>query len=401
MAHSEESTTRERRVASASAVRPVLMAAVTVGLAIMGDSLMYSLLPLEAPRLGIALPLVGLLLSANRIVRLISNTVVGAVFARMGPRIPFLAATVLALATTLAYGWAPGVAVFLLARVGWGVAWSALRQGGFQAVWAGDEGRRGQLMGVLWGTIRLGSAISVMVGGLLYDRYGYRAAIMGVAGLTALSLPLAWRISWPREASRQASRPVRLGDAWRVLRPPAPRWAVLAGGTQALLEATLVSTASLFLTAKVGSNALLGYVGTAAGALLAVRWLGDLVFGPLFGALSDRIGQRWTALGLAGLAFFLVVGPVQMAGLPALAGLGLVFICNAGLVVTLAATANSLALRTPSPHLLVGLYTTAVDVGLAAGPLIAYVIGARLSLPWLYVLVAGALLLVVTRVREA
>lgn len=375
------------------------MAAAAVGLAIMGDSLMYSLLPLEASHLGIALPLVGLLLSANRIVRLVSNTLVGAVFARVGPRLPFLAATLLALFTTLTYGWAPGVVVFLLARAGWGVAWSALRQGGFQAVWAGDEGHRGQLMGILWGTIRLGSALSVLLGGLLFDRYGYRTAVFGVAAFTALSFPLAWRISWPEAASRQAPGSVRLRDAWRALRPRAPRLAVLAGGTQALLEATLVSTASLFLTASAGEGVLLDYVGTATGVLLAVRWLGDLVFGPVFGTLSDRIGRRGTALGLAAIAFLLLVGPVQMAGLPALVGLGFVFLCNAGLVVTLAATANSLALETPSPHLLVGLYTTAVDVGLAVGPLLAYVVGARVPLPWLYAIIAGALVLVVSRIQ--
>lgn len=386
---------------SVSAVRPVLTAAVVVGLSIMGDSLMYSLLPLEAPRLGIALPLVGLLLSANRIVRLVSNTVVGAIFARTGPRLPFLAATLLALATTLTYGWAPGALVFLLARAGWGVAWSALRQGGFQTLWAGHERERGRLMGMLWGTIRLGSAVAVLLGGVVHDRYGYRTAVFTVAALTALAFPLAWTMVWPEEAARRSPRPPRLPDGVQTLRDVAARWAVLAGGTQALLEATLVSTAALFLSRWAGDAVNLAYVGTATGVLLAVRWLADLVFGPLFGAFSDRVGRRETAMVLAGAAFLLLLGLTQVRGLPALFGLALVFLCNAGLVVTLSAAANSLALRTSSPHLLVGMYTTATDLGLAVGPLLAYGVGARVPLPVLYVLVAGALVLVVSRLRVA
>ena len=377
----------------------MLTAAVVIGLAIMGDSLMYSLLPLEAPRLGIALPLVGLLLSINRIVRLVSNTAVGAVFARLGPRLPFVAATVLALATTLAYGWAAGAFVFLLARAGWGVAWSALRQGGFQTVWAGRDQERGRLMGLLWGTIRLGSAIAVLVGGMVHDRYGYRAAVLTIAAFTALAFPLALSMHWPEAAARRGPR-VRLRDAWRLMAEQGPRWAVIAGGTQAVLEATLVSTAGLFLAARAGDSLQLTYVGTATGALLAVRWLADLVFGPLFGALSDRVGQRWTALGLAAAALLLLVGPVRQSGLVALGGLALVFLCNAGLVVTLSAAANSLAVRTPAPHLLVGLYTTALDLGLAVGPLLAYGVSARLPLTLVYVLLSATFLVVATRFAQ-
>ena len=144
----------------------------------MGDSFLYGLLPLEAKNLGIALPLVGVLLSANRLVRLISNTWASAIFERLGPRTPFILAAVLSLITTALYGVGWGFVVFLLARLGWGIAWSALRQGGYQAVWTGSESARGRLTGLLWGLVRLGSAFSVLAGGYLRDRFGYRAAIL-------------------------------------------------------------------------------------------------------------------------------------------------------------------------------------------------------------------------------
>ena len=187
--------------------RLVIAVGATIGLCIVGDSFLYGILPLEAQHLGIALPLVGVLLSANRLVRLISNTWASAVFERLGPRTPFVFATVLSLATTAMYGVGWGFSVFLLARLGWGVAWSALRQGGFQAVWTGSESRRGRLMGLLWGLIRLGSALSVVAGGYLRDRYGYWAGILMVTGVTVLAIPVALAIRWPRDAEAILRQP--------------------------------------------------------------------------------------------------------------------------------------------------------------------------------------------------
>ncbi len=133
--------------------RLVTVVGTAIGMCILGDSFLYGVLPLEAKALGISLPLVGVLLSANRLVRLASNTWASTIFERLGPRRPFVAAVVLSLITTATYGLGWGFVVFLLARLGWGIAWSGLRQGGFQAVWTGGESRKGQLMGLLYGLI--------------------------------------------------------------------------------------------------------------------------------------------------------------------------------------------------------------------------------------------------------
>jgi MFS family permease len=99
----------------------VVAAGSCIGLSIMGDSLMYSVLPLAAPGLGIPLPLVGVLLSVNRLVRLLSNAWASRIFERMGPRVPFLGSLVIGAVATLLYG-ATGFAVFFAARLLWGIA---------------------------------------------------------------------------------------------------------------------------------------------------------------------------------------------------------------------------------------------------------------------------------------
>lgn len=386
---------------SSGAYRLVVAVGAAVGLSIMGDSLLYNILPLAAERLGIPTVLVGFLLSANRLVRLASNTWVSRLFERLGPRLPFLVATLLAVVTTTIYGFGWGFLVFLIARIGWGIAWSSLRQGGFQAVWTGGEADRGRLMGVLWGTIRLGSAGSVLLGGYLYDRYGYRAALGSVAGLTALAVPVAFMIRWPpiappSAAARQRPQPLRI---WRTaLTVPIQRWLLASGFLHSALEGIFVSTLSLFVADRLGAQqALSTLVATLTGALLAVRWLSGLVFGPALGALSDRFGQPRMAALLAGVLLVSVVGMVGLPGPWPVLCVSVVFVAGAGLFVTLSAIANGVAVSSDRPHRFVGVYTTAADAGLAAGPLLAYSVGGAMGLAPLYSVGACLLILVVLR----
>ena len=382
-----------------SPIRLTLIVAVAIGLSIMGDSLMYSLLPLEASSLGIALPLVGVLLSANRLVRLFSNTWISAVFKRFGPRLPFLIAATLALLTTSLYGIGRGFWMFLLARIGWGIAWSGLRQGGYEAVGLADDELKGRLMGALWGVVRLGSAISVSVGGYLRDRFSYRSSVGVVSIFTALAIPLAaFGVRWPAApAKAQEKKPPSLLAGWRMSQnTPAQRWILIVGFLDAALEGILVSTVALFLTRQLDDShrlALFGMgIGTTTGLLLSVRFLADLLFGPSLGALADKLGKPITAFLLAAILLAGLIGAVKSPNAGVVFFLALVFICRAGLFVTLSAAASSAAARSKSPRLFVGVYTTSADAGLAVGPLLAYSLSKAISLPALYV-AGGSLLL--------
>ncbi len=383
------------------ATRLVLGVSVAVGFSIMGDSLLYGILPLAAPVLGIPLPLVGVLLSANRLVRLLSNTWSGHVFERFGPHRPFLLATAMGLGTALLYGVGRGFLVFLLARLLWGVAWSGLRQGVFQAIWTGDPDRAGRLMGLSWGVIRLGSAVSVVVGGFLWDRYGFVPAVMAIAGFTALAIPLALLLPWPVRVAQEVARATAPGtgsvwQGWRsAVTQALPRWVLLAGLTKFVFNSVLVATASLFLASRLGSEnglAVLGLgIGAVAGLVLALRWLADLAVGPLLGGVSDRLGRNRTALLLVAGMLGGLVAAVTLSGPASLAWFSLVLILNAGLNVVLDAMASQVALSTERPHLYVGAYATASDAGAALGPLLAYSLGSVASMSLLYLVVAGLL----------
>ena len=403
--HDADSSPRPRPLPLVAAV------GVTVGLCIMGDSLLYNILPLEAQRLGISTALVGVLLSANRLIRLLSNSWLSRVFERLGPRIPFAAATALALATTATYGLGWGFLSFLAARIGWGVAWSALRQAGFQAVWAGDDSARGRLMGTWWGIVRLGSAASVLIGGYLHDRYGYQAAYLLVIGITALAIPVALGVPWSRyRAVDQSAGPQSFGVESpkllkEVLSSPQQRWLLASGLSHSMLEGILVSTLSLFLAGRFQEGELLPAFGagvaTVAGILLAVRYVSNLLFGPALGALSDRMGQARLAVILGITMLCGVIGMVGSAGAWPLLFISLIVVAGAGLFVTLNAAANGIALNFSRPHRFVGLYTTAADAGLACGPLIAYSLTSAIGLTPVYLGTAVLLLLAILAYRQS
>lgn len=382
--------------------RLVLTVGSTIGLCILGDSFLYGNLPIEAENLGIALPLVGILLSANRLVRLISNTWASSIFEKFGPRAPFIVATLLSLFTTAVYGAGWGFAFFLLARCGWGVAWSGLRQGGYQAVWTGGDLAKGKLMGLLWGMIRLGSAFSVLLGGYLRDQWGYQAGVFGVMSFTALAIPVAFLIQWPAEAQRAVSPKQSFWKGWQVaLKNRVGRRLLFAGSVHTTFEGILVATASLFLARRLGGLEFLSHfgirVGTIAGLLLAIRWTSDILFAPLIGALSDRLGQRTTLLVLVGVLLTSLLGVVTLSGGLLFFTLALLFVSSAGLNVTLSALANGTALRTERPHAYVGVYATVIDAGAALGPLLAYMVGTIVGFPSLYLAAAFLLALAISR----
>lgn len=400
----------------------VLIVSGAVGFAIMGDSLLYAILPLAARQLVLSPQQVGLLLSANRLIRLFSNSWLGAAFARFGPYRTFVISAILGVLTTALYGFEFGFLLFLAARIGWGVAWSGLRQGTFQSIWAGDPADAGRLMGLKWGVVRGGSAISALIGGFLFDHFGFQTTVWIIAGLSAVSIPIAFGLSWPASASLKHDSEQKgsgsgsptgntesdqkshrsdheiLGGWIEALSDPLQRAVLLVGFFKLLLNSILVATASVFLADRFDDftgGFLLGLqVGALAGIVLGTRWFSDLFLGAAMGALADLVGRiRLTLV----LVFLLCLGLTLMMtvqnNLSFVALLG-VLIVSTGVNVVLDAYANQAALATNHPQMFVATYATASDLGSAVGPLFAFWLVASVGFATVYGI--AALLVVLT-----
>ena len=189
------SLTRARRLSwPRDALPPPVMAVGSVmSLALLGDSLLYVALPAHAAELALPLWSVGVLLGANRIVRLVTNGLAAHLFTRVGGRAPMIAASVGSVVSTAMYGLFPSFLPFLLARMAWGTCFSILRLGSFTVVMAASRpSTRGRLVGVYQSISRVGSVASLLLGSLVVETLGYHAAfvILGVATAPAIVLAL-------------------------------------------------------------------------------------------------------------------------------------------------------------------------------------------------------------------
>ena len=385
--------------------RPVALVSAAVALSLLGDSLLYAVLPSQAEVIGVPIGLVGVLLSVNRFIRLLSNSWAGSVCDRLGYARPFTAALLLGAATTAVYGMASGFWLLLGARVLWGVCWSFLRVGGLGTViqHASDHDR-GLLMGFFLGISRLGSLVAVALGGLLTDALGYRPTLLLFAALSAMAAAISAPSGGRTDSSSKAPLSRRRSERHSYLVPPSgPRmvsttdmiiWrrlrAIYAGGFAHgfVMSGVLTATLGLLLKTLYGSSIMLGGlsmgIATMTGLLLSSRWLIDFGLGPYLGHVSDRLGRQRVILAgfLLGALALIVFASVRSLGPLSLATV-VIFVSGTALSAALDASLADLA-RPGSQARMLGRYTTFQDLGSACGPLLGYAFGVWLGLGVMY-----------------
>jgi MFS family permease len=386
--------------------RWILVVSIATGAAILGDSLLYAVLPVIWEDLGLTAGMVGIILSINRFVRMVTNPIAGWIAGQLGPRLPFTIAVIVAAASTLAYGVGFGVAGFLVARCLWGLCWSFLRLGGhLAAIESGIDGRRGYYLGFFAGITRAGSLLAVVTGGFLTDLISFEVTVYLFAGISFLAG--IWTIrEWRAQPEfvPPATTPRQQVDE---VSPPKERAWWAAVGTlfsltflHGLAISGLVTATLGYLIADRyadGVDLVLVTIGAASftGLLLGSRFLADAVWAPIAGHSSDRWGR---------LPFFITVAGIQVVALALLGtfeallwtilGAIALFFAATAVQVSLDAAAGDLAIHGNRARLM-SWYATAHDLGAAIGPIIGYSIGIALGLGIVYPATAGVFLLTV------
>ncbi len=400
-------------------LRLLLPLGAAVALSLVGDSTLYAVLSNEIEVVGISLGAVGVMLGANRLVRIPANPLAGALYDRSRRRRLFLLGLFLGILSTLSYSLVWGFWPLLASRFLWGIAWTLINVGGYTMVldWSTDKDR-GRMTGLHQISYMVGLSISPILGGLLTDALGFRQALQVCAlvssiglGIALLALPetrpqvdgsVGGDATWPRISLSGAVRTLRDLDRQLLLA------AYLYFAVFFVSNGVLMSTISLFLGQHWGSGIRVDgvFVGVAslAGVLLALRALLGIVSGPLAGIISDRLQSRWPVARfgiMLGIAGFVVL--VLQAGLLSLsAGVSLVSLSSGALIAVVAAIVGDLALRSQRGVSIGGL-ATAGDIGSALGPLVAYGLALLLDLRWVYLgcaaLLATGLLATLQRKR--
>src|SRR6185369_17792669 len=103
--------------------RDTIVAATCLGIVWFGDSVIYVVLPLYATTFGFDALTVGILLSVNRVVRILGYGWVAPLARAYGTNVLTAAACAAGALSTLAYGVLSGFVLLFIARMLWGAAW--------------------------------------------------------------------------------------------------------------------------------------------------------------------------------------------------------------------------------------------------------------------------------------
>src|SRR3954465_403707 len=167
--------------------RDTILAAVCLGLVWPGDALIYVVLPLYAGEFGVETAAVAILLSVNRVIRIVGYGWVSPLARRVGANTLTAAACAAGALSTLGYGVLDGFLLLFIARLMWGGAYGVINLTNTAYAY-GDGQRAGTHIGVNRGVSTIGVVLALGLGGLLVTLIGPRFVfvIYGLAGLLAI-----------------------------------------------------------------------------------------------------------------------------------------------------------------------------------------------------------------------
>lgn len=304
--------------------QPTVLASSVLTLALVSDSVLYLLLPLYFEDFGLTLIWVGILLSANRFVRLLINPWLLPWFERFGPRSSMLQAVALATAASLAFLMLASPWVLLLARLLWGMAYALMRLGCLHYATHQPE-RRMVNLGWYTSLQEVGPLSVLLIAPWLVQFIAIEAVLVLASALClvalwpALALPRAQsdpqlptraRFPWPNAWHRLTFVLCLLFDGvWTVVLAPL----LVVGGWST--AAALAMTAWL-LIAKRLFNLLVGVVSIRVNPWMPERlWLGiSLALMLVAGALMALTEVLWASVfAIAGHGLYMILVPKRLA----------------------------------------------------------------------------------------
>lgn len=340
------------------------LAALAMTLALPADAVLYLLLPMYADDFGVTLAQAGLLLAANRLIRIVGYGYVTRFYARHGDRATCTLAVLAAAVCAAGNASLSGLWALLPLRLLWGLCFAALSLS-TQALATADPAGAARRSGRSRAYSALGPVIALPLAAVVSHYWGPRpvfwlfalAALAGV--LVTRGLPALPHALPPR---RRGLRLPNSLDSW------------------SFLEGLTLDGLFIIGLSYLGGDVLPGGAVLVAGSLLAVRYLGEIVLSPLGGRLADQFGAMRMLVVLSLLTSAALIG----------FGLGWVWSAAAVIVVLralqLPLLAPIVAMRTPGPERVQALVARSVwrDIGAGTGPVLAGLLLPVVAPGWIY-----------------
>ena len=383
-------------------MKPIKVISLLTAACLIGDSMLYIALPTHWQETGLSsLWEVGALLSANRIVRLPLNPLVGWLYKRINTKSGIIFAALLAVITTACYGLVSGFIPLLLVRCIWGLAWTFFRLGAYITIIdCSNDFNRGHCMGMYNGLFRLGSLVGMLGGGFLADLYGLRTTALIFGGVMLCALPAAF-FGIPRaKGGNKSSEEIKTTHKPIFWKDQDILWALITGMLVAMIYQGMF-TATLSYLVQAHNSPIINIFGfmigaaSLAGILQAIRWGWEPWLAPWIGKKSDGKNGRRTILVIS-LVFGGCLFMLTPLNIPLILWLlvltGLQFTATA--LTTLSdATASDAASRS-SKVVVMTAYSLSIDFGAAVGPFAGYLLNGYVGTYAAYWLAAVVLLLI-------
>lgn len=340
-----------------------------LSLCLPSDVLLYLLLPMYAADFGVTLVEAGILLAANRLVRIVGYGWVVRFYVRHGDRAACSLAAFAAAVCALGNATLSGFAALLVLRLVWGLCFATFNLSTQTLATAQAQGAA-RRAGRSRATLSIGPMLFLPLGAVMAQTLGPRSVFFV---LCASALCGFWRArALPAQGHAipsSSGRRLRLPDSIAT-------WSFIEGVS---LDGLFVFGLSLYAQTHLGATGVL-----VAGILMAVRYLSEMLFSPFGGRLADRFGalRMLVVLSLATSLALVMFGSHWL-----FVGAFFVLVLRAlqlPLVVTLVAQRN------PQGRIQ-ALAGNAVwrDIGAGLGPILAGVLLPQVPAIWAY---AGAAL---------
>ncbi|UHH27903.1 MFS transporter [Pseudomonas veronii] len=347
-------------------------AALTLALCLPSDVLLYLLLPMESQAFGITLAQAGVLLAANRLVRIFGYRHVLNFYARHGDRLTCMIAAGAATLCALGNSMLSGFAALLGLRLVWGLCFAALNLS-TQVLATAEPTGAARRAGRSRALIALGPMLALPLGGWLTLWAGPRPIFLILAGCCLLGL-------WMARGLPTVGHDLHSSPGRRFKWPDSVAlWSFIEG---VALDGLFIFGLSIQAQKLLGGDAVL-----IAGALMALRYVSEMLLSPLGGRAAQRFGATsmlllfsfLSALALVAFgSYWVIVGAAAVLVLRAL---------QLPLVTTLVAERNPGSMRVSA------LASNAVwrDIGAGLGPLLAGLLLPVAAAPWVFGLAGAAI----------
>lgn len=173
------------------AYRGAILTAFITTIVCIGDTILYSVLPVYAASLNLSDFLVGLFLSLNRFIRLATHGIIAAWILKFGVKKIVLLSAIAATVSSFLYKSPEMVFSFLIARVLWGMAYSGLRQSNLYYA-SSDQLTRNKSFALSHVVKSIGPIVILILGPSVFQRLAYEMAFVSIAMISSFGIALAF-----------------------------------------------------------------------------------------------------------------------------------------------------------------------------------------------------------------